>query len=290
MKNIKKIDIHAHIGIRDTDVFPTCERLLECYELLNIEKGVLLPLATANGRYPDLTSECYYKASQTYPERLFYFCDVDQKYASADCDADFLNILQYHQSRGAKGLGELAFQLYADDPKLDKLFSACEEVGFPVTIHLATKFGNTYGIVDELGLPRLERVLQKHPKLIVLGHSQPFWAEISSDITEETRNDYPEGKVTKGRIWELMSKYENLYCDLSAGSGMNALMRDPENAAEFLHCFSDRVLFGCDMVAASCQWHLNFDAFLDDLVESGRLTVEDYRKFVRENAIRLLKL
>lgn len=286
MMNVKKIDVHAHIGIKDTDIFPTCERLLQCYDLLNIEKGVLLPLSTAAGRYPHLSSECYYRASQMHPDRILWFCDLDSTHE----DADFLTVLQHYKSLGARGLGELATQLYADDPRLDKLFSACEECGFPVTIHIAPKLGETYGIVDELGLPRLEKVLKKHPKLIILGHSQPFWAEMSADITEQTRNDYPEGKVMKGRIWDLMTKYENLYCDLSAGSGMNALMRDPENAAEFLRTFSDRVLYGCDMVAASCEWHLRFDEFLGGLVETGKLSEEDYRKFVRENAIKLLKL
>ena len=102
-----------------------------------------------------------------------------------------------------------------------------------------------YGIIDELGLPRLEKMLKKHPKLKIFGHSQCFWSEIGEN-SEELRNTYPEGKVKNGRLPELLRKYENLYCDLSAGSGANALMRDREHAARFIEEFSDRLLYGCD--------------------------------------------
>ena len=103
-----------------------------------------------------------------------------------------------------------------------------------MTIHVSPRPNFNYGIVDEIGLPRIERVLKKFPDLKLIGHSQPFWAEMSADLTEETRNAYPTGKVTPGRLVQLMHECENLYCDLSAGSGGNALMRDPEHAVQFL--------------------------------------------------------
>lgn len=299
MEKIKKIDIHAHVTIypdlvpgslRTGERFPSCEELLDFYDRLNIEKGVLLPLVSAEGKNYTLTNESCIVAARTYPDRLMWFCDVDPRAVTNRQDADLLYLMRHYQSLGARGVGELTAQLYADDPKIDHLFDACEACDFPVIIHISPKFDNWYGIVDELGLPRLEKMLQKHPKLKIIGHSQPFWAEMSADITEETRDDYPTGKVKKGRIWELMTKYENLYCDLSADSGMNAMMRDPDNAAGFMHTFADRILYGCDLCGQTYDNFFVFDAFLDSMVASGKLSEDDYRKIVRENAIRLLKL
>jgi hypothetical protein len=47
--------------------------------------------------------------------------------------------------------------------------------------------------------------LQRFPALRFLGHSQPFWSEISADVTHETRNNYPRGPVVPGgRVPSLM--------------------------------------------------------------------------------------
>jgi predicted TIM-barrel fold metal-dependent hydrolase len=113
---------------------------------------------------------------------------------------------------------------------------------------------------------------------------------MSDDVTEALRNDYPKGKVKEGRLPKLMREYGNLYCDISAGSGANALMRDKEYAARFLEEFADRVLYGCDFCAVTNAHQFKLDKFLDGMVEDGYLTLENYKKIVRENAIKLLKL
>ena len=133
-------------------------------------------------------------------------------------------------------------------------------------------------------------MLKKHPKLRIVGHSQPFWAEISGDLTEEKRNGYPTGKVVEGTLTRLMREYDNLYCDLSAGSGSNAMMRDPEHAAKFMAEFSDRIMYACDICAKENTHQYDFDAFLTQMAESGALSMENYKKIVRENAIRVFKL
>jgi predicted TIM-barrel fold metal-dependent hydrolase len=113
---------------------------------------------------------------------------------------------------------------------------------------------------------------------------------MSSDVTEENRTGYPTGKVTEGRVAKLMREYENLYCDFSAGSGMNALMRDPEYAARFIEEFSDRILYGCDICASFNKHPFIFDEFLDKMLEDKMISKENYIKFVRTNAERLLGL
>jgi len=298
MQSVRKIDIHAHATLypelapvlKHRDPMISNKELLGLYDRLNIEKGVLQPLQSSEGMWTYTSSEAMKLAADQDPDRFLWFCCVDPRAGDNSPNTDLTILLNHYKSLGAKGVGELTAHLYADDPKMDNLFRCCAECDMPVTIHIAPEYGCSYGIVDELGLPRLEKMLKKHPKLKIFGHSQPFWAEMSADITAATRNAYPTGKVTEGRVAKLLRDYENLYCDFSAGSGANALMRDPEYAARFVEEFSDRILYGCDITDASTTEPFVFDAFLDRMVADGMISMENYVKFVRGNAIRLLNL
>lgn len=298
MQTVKKIDIHAHVvpfpeyspPVQTGFRMLSAEELIKIYDELNIEKGVLLPLSSSEYHYDQMTScDCKY-VSDKYPDRFLWFCGVDPRSAGHNENADLSLLINHYKSIGAKGIGELTAQMYTDDPMMDNLFYHAAECDLPVTIHIAPKLGDYYGIIDELGLPRLEKMLKKHKKLKIFGHSQLFWSEISADITEEMRGDYPKGKVKEGRIAQLMRKYENLYCDLSATSGANAMMRDPEYAAKFMEEFADRILYGCDICAPQNKYQYVFDEFLDKMLETSMLSKENYCKIVRGNAERLLKL
>lgn len=303
METIRKIDIHAHSTAfpqyyppfywstpENPSRFISVQELLPHYDNLNIEMGVLLPLVSSEGQSAPMTSEsCKFLADQ-HPDRFIWFCNVDPRVGANKKNFDLSFYLNHYKSLGAKGLGELTSQFYADDPMIDNLFYHCAQCDLPVTIHISPEFGNGYGLVDELGLPRIEKMLKKHKDLKLIGHSQPFWAEISGDLTLEKRNSYPTGKVTEGTLSRLMREYGNLYCDLSAGSGANAMMRDPEFAARFMEEFSDRILYGCDICEKSNSHPYKFDAFLDQMRTDGMLSQETYYKFVRGNAIKLLKL
>ena len=59
-------------------------------------------------------------------------------------------------------------------------------------------------------------------------------SEISGD---DEHGGYPAGPVPGGRVVELMRKYPNLLGDLSAGSGLNAIMRDRKFGISFLNDF-----------------------------------------------------
>lgn len=298
VKNIKKIDIHAHATafpqyyppLFRGDRYMSAPELIEEMDALGIGTSVLLPITAAEGQYTPLTSEATKSIVDQYPDRFVWFCGVDPRARANTADFNLGEILAWYKSLGAKGCGEITANLYADDPKMDNLFSHCEELDMPVTIHIAPVMGRSYGIVDELGLPRLEKMLKKHPNLKVLGHSQPFWSEMSADITLETRNKYPKGKVTEGRVAQLMREYGNLYCDISAGSGANAFMRDPEYAAKFMEEFSDRILYGCDQCLKSNKENYPFRDFLEQMLDDGMLSPENYGKIVRYNAVKLLDL
>jgi predicted TIM-barrel fold metal-dependent hydrolase len=102
---------------------------------------------------------------------------------------------------------------------------------------------------------------------------------------------WPEGKVADGgSIVKLMRKYPNLYGDLSAFSGYNALARDPEFAYKFMEEFKDRLLYGTDI---SAPYHIDrpmikLAAFLDEAVTAGKISYDAYLRISRDNALEIL--
>ena len=295
---MRKIDIHCHAhafpqytprGPRG-DIFLTGPQLLEINDSLDIEYGVLLTLVPPEARSQMIFNEdCQYLVDQ-HPDRFLWFCGVDPRQGNYNDKTDLGHLLRFYKERGALGVGELTTTLDADDPMMDNLFVHCAKLNMPILIHIAPQHGDTYGIVDQLGLPRIEKMLKKHPGMIMIGHSAAFWGETSNDLTEEMRNDYPTGKVTEGRLPYLMRECSNLYCDLSAGSGSNAMMRDPEYAGKFLTEFQDRILYGNDVCHYGDETPYIFDKFLLQLVADGKITQEIYEKIIRKNAVKLLGL
>jgi len=300
MEPIKKIDIHAHVSPFahispenpfEKKTFPGSDELISMYDSLGIEYGVLHPLVSPEGLYFTMTNEAIKMEADRYPDRFFWFCNVDPRSMTNSASSDLSYLLEHYVKLGARGFGELTSNLYIDDPKMDNLFSHCEEMGLPVLFHISPGPGINYGMIDERGLPRLEQALKKHPRLTFIGHSQPFRAEMSPDYPDEKRNDYPTGKVTSdGAIVRLLRSYDNLYCDISGNSGRNALMRDPDYAASFLNEFQDRILYGCDICAVTNRHPYLLRDFLDELCMSGAIPETAYRKIGRENAVRILKL
>ena len=299
MKDIKKIDVHAHaspwpeyapkyLGTDEKKPSPK-ELFEEYYGKLNVEKCVLLPGVSPEGATAPITSEMIKYLVDQDPEHLLWFCCVDPRMLSNSADAKLSYLLEHYKSLGARGVGEVTCNLYADDPLMENLFACCAELDLPVTVHIAPERGGYYGIADDLGLPRLERMLKKYPKLKIFGHSQPFWSEIGEN-NDKIRNTYVPGKVKNGRLPELLREYENLYCDLSAGSGANALMRDREHAAAFIEEFCDRLMYGCDICLHGQTFPFVFDEFLTSMRESGEISEENYYKLVRGNAERILGL
>ena len=299
VKQLKKIDIHAHATMFPNyspsnakgERFISAEELIGEYDNLGIDTGVLLPLVAAEGMLTTIPTEVCKAIADKYPDRFVWFCSVDPRASGNRVDADLARSLAWYQSLGAKGCGEITAQLYADDPKLDNLFSACEELDMPALIHIGPILGRSYGIVDEIGLPRIESVLKKHPKLKLIGHSQCFWAEITADVTMQTRTSYPSGKVTEGRIAKMMRDYENLYCDLSAGSGSAAFMRDPEYTAKFVAEFPTRIMYGIDQCFVGNNDHaFALNKFMDKMLDDGMFSPEHYANIARYNTANLLGL
>lgn len=293
---MKKIDIHCHItafpeyaprrfnGSRTLDV----KEQIAIHDKLNVDIGVILPGVSAEGTFLQHSNEEAKFITVQHPDRFMWFCDIDPRMISNDSTADLSYLINHYKSLGAKGVGETTATIYADDPLMDNLFYHVSQCDMPLIIHISPVERGTYGIIDDLGLPRIEKMLKKYPDLKLIGHSAAFWSEISADLTQDERNGYPKGKVTEGRMPKLMREYGNLSCDLSAGSGANAMMRDPEYAAEFMAEFSDRIYYGTDICYAGQTFQYKFDEFLTKMVDEEMLSQDDYKKIIRQNAAKLL--
>jgi len=288
------IDIHAH-AYRTRSPAPEgkqllCapDQLLERYDKLGVERGVLLPLVSPESLFPQ-ANEDILEMAENSPDRFIPFCNIDPRSQGNAPDAPLGNMLRYYRDLGCKGIGEVTANLPFLHPKMQNLFRHVEQVGFPLTFHIAARIDGLYGIYDDPGLPQLEYCLMKFPKLKIFAHSQTFWAEMARLEKPADRYIYPKYPVREeGVVPKLMRQYPNLYGDLSAGSGHNALARDPDYGVKFLNEFQDRLMFGLDICAPEGGTPLV--DLLTDWRDSKKISEEVFQKVARENAIRLLGL
>ncbi len=192
----------------------------------------------------------------------------------------------YH-THGVRVCGEWSYRTLLDDPRSIELFRTAGSLSCPVVLHLDVPY-----LPDEHGKPvyqpywyggmpgPLERALQACPDTVFIGHAPGFWRYISGDAEREPA-PYPRGPIVSGgEVIRLLDTYENLYADLSAGSGLGALRRDPDHALRFLEQYADRLLYGRDAPGNDLQQFLR----QIDLPEGVSA------KIFRENALRLVPL
>jgi uncharacterized protein len=97
-----------------------------------------------------------------------------------------------------------------------------------------------------LHFERFHKILEKFPKVNFIGHAQTWWANIDKNHIDQSVL-YPKTKVTPGGITDRwLAEYPNLYGDLSAGSGLNALTRDEDFTRGFFERHQNNLLYGSD--------------------------------------------
>ena len=78
-----------------------------------------------------------------------------------------------------------------------------------------------------------------------IGHAQTLWGNIDKKLDPKVL--YPKTPVTPGGLTDRwLADYPNMYADMSAGSGLNALLRDEEHARGFLKRHQNKLLYGSD--------------------------------------------
>lgn len=150
---------------------------------------------------------------------------------------------------GAKGFGELKYQVEADGPEMRRVYALAGELGVPVLIHFQEIGQPAAPGGYNMGIKRFDAMLKAFPRTRFLGHGDAFWANISGDYAE--KEIYPEGPIASGGvILKLLADHPNMHADLSANSGNNALSRNPAFTRDFLAKFQDKLHFGSDCSCA----------------------------------------
>lgn len=279
---LRLIDVHTHVGRLLHDLPPNRpEDLIESMDALGIEMAAVLAVESPEELDFYVTTEQVLEACALYPDRLIPFCSVDPRRRYPE-RFDPEPIIAEYAARGCRGFGEVLAGVPVDDPGLRAIYAACGRLGLPVLLH-----SDHLICRDEPGLPGLERVLADFPETTFVGHAVRFWAEISADAAPEDFHIsvYAGGAVVPGGATDrLLTEYPNLYGDISGGSGLNALTRDPRFALDFLERHQDKLLFGTDILAPGQR------PAIVELIRTCEIGEEAREKICHRNARRLLRI
>ncbi|HET6325593.1 MAG TPA: amidohydrolase family protein [Planctomycetaceae bacterium] len=277
----KYIDVHTHVGtIWNGNKELTPSLLVRWMDEHDVEKAVVLPLTSPESSSFLCLTEGALQAAKEFPDRLIPFCSIDPRTSVVGGARGFETIIRRYVDLGAKGFGEHKVGLDFDDPLMMQIYEVCEKIGIPLLFHMDTIRGK-----DQPGLPRLAHALATFPKLAFIGHGPGWWASISGDAkASDFMSSAPRRVTAGGAIDKLMDTYPNLWGDLSAGSGAQALSRDLVFGRQFLIRRQNRLLFGTDYLQPG-QPVPQFQ-----ILESLNLPADVQQKIFRRNAEALLKL
>jgi predicted TIM-barrel fold metal-dependent hydrolase len=267
------IDIHQHThyhGRSNRD-------LIRHQRAMGATTTVLLPA----GLYFGLDAQCggndtCLDLAQKYPETFRFFANEMPFLPSASI------VIEKFLKLGAIGIGEQKFRVASDSIHIERIARIAEAHDVPVLLH----FKDTDYNID---FSRFHKILEKFPKVRFIGHAQTWWGNISQD--HDPRTMYPKGPVKRGGITDrLLSDYPNIFGDLSAGSGLNALLRDPEHTRGFLDRHQDKLLFGSDCEDVFGKGEKCTGSQILKAVRQYAPDRTAVRKMVFENARRVLRL
>lgn len=236
------IDIHQHTNYRER----TAEQLIAHQRTMGVTHTILLPAgsavkrpSTADGKHNALGgvgaggNETALTMSRQHPKEFFFGANEVTDLPEARAE-----IVKYLDS-GAIIIGEQKFGVECDSAESQVLYKLAAEYRVPILMHFQHE---TYN----LGFERLHKMLEKFPQTIFIGHAQTWWANIDKNHTDQ-KVLYPKGKVTAGGLTDrYLADYPNMFADMSAGSGLNALTRDEDHTRGFLDRHQSKILYGSD--------------------------------------------
>jgi predicted TIM-barrel fold metal-dependent hydrolase len=235
---LRLFDIHTHVvPYSEASGYArsvTAEELVAAMDEWGVAQAAVLPLESPECDYEYAPTAQTWEVCERHPERLVAFVGADPRQQKV------LDKIRRYHGLGARGYGEHKCGLAIDDPRSLAVYELCGELGLPVLFHMDPGINE-----DGPGLPGLERVLRRARRTTFIAHGPGWWSAISAD--DDRRGGYPQGPVKPtGAADRLLSEFPNLYADISAGSGNNALTRDPGFTEGFLARHWRRLLFGTD--------------------------------------------
>jgi len=279
------IDIHQHLNYagRPDKV------LLAHQEAMGVTMTILLPagrplksVSTYNGEANGLQAHCAGNAACRRFARAHHARYRFGANEVSDLD-DAAKEIEKYLKRGGVVIGEQKFGVDCDSTAMQRIYELAADHRVPVLLHWQYRMFN-------YGFERFGRILEKHQRTTFIGHAQTWWANIDKNHLDQSVL-YPKGKVTSGGLTDrYLVDYPNIYGDLSAGSGLNALTRDEEFARGFIERHQDKLMFGSDCddwtgTGLACQGSQTL-ATLRRLAPTKAIE----RKLLHENAKRVFRL
>jgi predicted TIM-barrel fold metal-dependent hydrolase len=280
------IDIHQHVSYSGRPD----EILLSHQQAMGITKTILLPAgrpvnsaSTHEGVSNGLQAKCggndyCYQFAKAHPKRFYFAANEVPDVPEASRE------IEKYLKLGAVMIAEQKFGVECDSPQMQRIYQLAADYHVPVLMHWQVKMYN-------YGFERFYKMLEKYPRTKFLGHAQTWWANIDRNYKDDAANLYPKGPVTPGGLTDrYLSDYPNMFGDLSAGSGLNALTRDEDHARQFLDRHRDKLLYGSDCsdlvgTVPGCQGLQTIQA-LRRLAPNKKVE----RKLLYENARRVIRL
>ncbi|MEQ8471978.1 MAG: amidohydrolase family protein [Marinoscillum sp.] len=260
------IDMHSHPYASNK---PELEEWVQNMDKYGIEKTILLTYTTGN-EFDSLV-----QAYSIYADRFDLWCGIDYTgYDQPGWSQKAIQELERCHKNGAKGVGELgdkglgllyskptpAYGIHIDDPRLEPILKKCGELSMPVNIHIAEpkwmyepidhhndglmnadkwQIDHTKNPISHQELINtLERAVAKNPETTFIAC---HFANCSYDLSI---------------IGKLLSKYDNLYADISARYGETATI--PRYMKLFYETHQEKLLFGTDMGYDSEMYQIVF--------------------------------
>jgi predicted TIM-barrel fold metal-dependent hydrolase len=235
------IDIHQHLNYsaRPDSVLLTHQRTM------GISRTILLPagrpvsvasthFAASNGLDAQaLGNDACYEFARAHPKEYLFGANEVPDIESAVPE------IERFLKRGAVVIAEQKFGVECDSEAMQKIFQVARVRRVPVLMHWQFERYN-------MGFERFHRMLEKYSDVTFIGHAQTWWGHIDKNHRDQTVM-YPKGPVTMGGLTDrYLADYPNMYGDLSAGSGLNALTRDEDFTRGFLTRQQDKLIFGSD--------------------------------------------
>ncbi|MBS7612410.1 amidohydrolase family protein [Candidatus Bathyarchaeota archaeon] len=283
------LDIHTHIGCyRDiTNVnypyYPWCkvtvETLISYLESHDDASAVILPIYSWNSGNSGfiMPTEYVLDICEKHPGRLIPFCVVEVR------EIYLSERITRYVDMGCKGFGEHTSKIPVDHYCNLRLYKICGKLEIPILMHIAASGSDDYGIFDTPDLKGIEKIAEQYSNVDFIMHGPGWWRCMSEKFNLE--DSYPKGLIEQpGRTVYILENYENVYGDLSAFSGYNALTRDLSFAKYFLEKFNRKLLYGTDM-----EWFFSPENSHLRLLEELNLSEEALENVLYKNAEKLIR-